>query len=111
MGRTSTVRGVLFSTKVDEVEVNGRIDRCFARQNTVNLAPSNRDNQQERLEAGVPWRLSSYPGIRVLWPISVPDLRFFLVRIFPLPKNCVEHPGYNKLTTVPQIGCVCRASI
>lgn len=50
--------GVLsFSSKLDEVDVDGRIDRCFARhKTTVGPALYNGENQLERLEAGVPWR-------------------------------------------------------
>ena len=54
--------GVVFSSKPDEVDVDGRIDRCFTRHKTVNPAPYNGENQPERLEADVLWRLWPYSG-------------------------------------------------
>ena len=47
-------------------DVDGRIDLAFARQNTVNPVPYSGENQPERLEASVPWRLWSYPGTAML---------------------------------------------
>ena len=46
---------VLFFSKVDEVDVRGRIDRRFTRHKTVNPTPYNGENQPERLKAGVSW--------------------------------------------------------
>ena len=83
---------VLFSSKVDGVDVYGRIDRCFARHKTAKAAPCNGENQPERLEAVVPWGL--YPGTGVLWPMSAADVRCFLRRISPVPTHGVEHSKY-----------------
>lgn len=43
---------VLFSSKVDEVDVDGRIDRCFARHKMVNPVMYNGEKQPERIETG-----------------------------------------------------------
>lgn len=62
--------GVSFSPKVDDVEADGRIGRCSVRHETVNPAPNYDENQLERLELGVPWRLWPYPGTGVLCSMS-----------------------------------------
>ena len=56
---------VLLSSKVDGVDVDGRIDRCFEHK-AVNAALFNGENQLERSEAGVPWRLWPYTGTAVV---------------------------------------------